>query len=641
MALQKKNSKDKLNLEINNLECTHDKTEYEYVPPDGGWGWLVLLGSVLVSLLIPGTIKSFGVLFVEFLEVFNLSPAVASWIPALTYFLYCSLGPLASYLSTKYGYRIVTLLGGVFAASGVIASVFATHIAHLYICYGILLGTGAGLCYPPGVFIVTSYFVRLRGLANGIAISGSALGSVILPPFLRFLLETYGYRGAVLILGGLILNVLVGASLYDPVQQHLKKVPVVKSEKDSKHHNADENTDKKANGEVVKLPEEKALLDTVIFEAQEIPTKEDEVILAYHPSTPKKDLHMSAVSQPLIILEGDSNMRNGGSHLSLNRQTANSGSAQHISRKISTGSYRGRNSYLMGSTGQITRRMSVSRPLPRVASATTMSRKISVGSMSSFRYISTPFHGSTLVGLNPEFSSQITMKTAEKTSCFSSVCPCFCKSRGEETEEKKGNQADIYWSLLRDPVFIIILISNATTAIGYTNFTILLPAYAISLGFDKDKASYLLSIVSTLDLVGRVGGSALSDWLPIDKKYYYVGGLLFSGISLVLLPLAYSYNSLAVFCAAYGLSSGVYVGITAIFMVDLLGEDRLVSSYGISLFVNGILQLLGPPICGAAFQYINSYGPIVEALGVTLIAGAAVWVYLPFIKHKENDQVLA
>lgn len=63
--------------------------------------------------------------------------------------------------------------------------------------YGLLVGTGAGLSFPPGVFIVTSYFVRLRGLANGIAISGSALGSIILPPFLRFLLEYYGFRYAI------------------------------------------------------------------------------------------------------------------------------------------------------------------------------------------------------------------------------------------------------------------------------------------------------------------------------------------------------------------------------------------------------------------------------------------------------------
>uniref|UniRef100_A0A1B0DG30 Major facilitator superfamily (MFS) profile domain-containing protein n=1 Tax=Phlebotomus papatasi TaxID=29031 RepID=A0A1B0DG30_PHLPP len=72
-------------------ESAMENAEYELVPPDGGWGWLVLAGSMLVNILIPGTIKSFGVLFVEFLETFNASPATAAWIPALCYFLYSSL----------------------------------------------------------------------------------------------------------------------------------------------------------------------------------------------------------------------------------------------------------------------------------------------------------------------------------------------------------------------------------------------------------------------------------------------------------------------------------------------------------------------------------------------------------------------
>lgn len=451
------------------------------------------------------------------------------------------------------------------------------------------------------------------------------------------------FRGAVLIMGGLILNVLVGASLYDPVQEHLKRVRK-KSHKQNGVYYIENKTNDKANGEIIKSPEEKALLDTVIFETQEIPLEKDEILLEYHSSSPHKSF--SGVNQPLLLTEGNLNIvsKNGGSRVSLGRQISNSESVQQISRKISTGSYRGR---VMGSASQITRQTSISRPIHRVASASTMTRKISVGSnlsSSSFRYISTPFHGSTLVGLNPEFSSQITMKVPQetKTSCLSNLCGCFMKDSSKEAEVKKSeSQSGVYRTLLKDPVFLIILVSNATTAIGYTNFTILLPSYAISLGFDKDKASYLLSVVSMFDLMGRVGGSALSDWLPISKKLYYIFGLLFSGISLVLLPLVNSYKHIAMICGTFGLASGTYVGITAIVMVDLLGEDRLASSYGVSLFINGLLQLIGPPICGLVYQQMNSYYYIIVALGSILIFGASVWAYLPFTNRTNKDNVIA
>lgn len=73
-----------------------DDKDWELVPPDGGWGWLILAGSMLVNLLVPGTVKSFGVLFVEFVEAFDASPATAAWIPALCYFLYSSLGMITN-----------------------------------------------------------------------------------------------------------------------------------------------------------------------------------------------------------------------------------------------------------------------------------------------------------------------------------------------------------------------------------------------------------------------------------------------------------------------------------------------------------------------------------------------------------------
>lgn len=59
------------------------------------YNYIFIPGSMLVNLLVPGTVKSFGVLFVEFLEAFDATPSSAAWIPALCYFLYSSLGTIS------------------------------------------------------------------------------------------------------------------------------------------------------------------------------------------------------------------------------------------------------------------------------------------------------------------------------------------------------------------------------------------------------------------------------------------------------------------------------------------------------------------------------------------------------------------
>lgn len=41
------------------------------------------------------------------------------------------IGPLSSVLSVKYSYRTVTLLGGTFAAAGMMLSYFANSVAFL------------------------------------------------------------------------------------------------------------------------------------------------------------------------------------------------------------------------------------------------------------------------------------------------------------------------------------------------------------------------------------------------------------------------------------------------------------------------------------------------------------------------------
>lgn len=466
------------------------------MPPDGGYAWLVLFGAMLVNILIPGgAIKSFGILFVEFLENMDASPSSASWIPALCYFLYSSLGPLSSILSVKYSYRTVTFLGAGFCSAGMILTHWATSIEYLYISYGVFVGIGAGLSFPPTVYIVTSYFTKRRGLANGLCISGSALGSIILPPVLRFLLKNYDYRGACLIMGGITLNCFIAALFYDPVEKHLKRVKVEK--------NDDQDDENVAFGKLLRnekiledLEEEnEAMAENGTKKAKFILNQDD---CSSPVETPTMEHKLDIFKFPLP--------RNGF------ERSASAVVVQNLShserqRKISTpirDEHRNGtvNSFVsqLNSTPSLVGNTNSNLRLNRYQSNRASTRKTlkASPSTSSFQYISTPYHG-TLSSLQPQdFSSHLSLR-----SIASSLNPMRQGDNKDDEAEKTGLNKYFDLSLMRDPAYLIILISNCTNAISYTNFIILLPAYAMELGFDKDLAAYLLSIVSTFDLIGE------------------------------------------------------------------------------------------------------------------------------------------
>lgn len=450
--------------------------------------------------------------------------------------------------------------------------------------YGCMVGIGAGLAFPPTVYIVTSYFVRLRGLANGVCISGSAIGSIILPPLLRVLLEAYGYRGAILIMGGITLHTWVSAIFYHPVEQHLKRVRIESDELDN-------NEEQKE----IELKE-----NVIVSKPKFVIAGSDET-----PSPTPKTMHKTV--EIFNLDNGFGRSASSVTHKS-NQMSPSSSFYAHPDSRFSSSKLGNRSSrYSQG---------------PPKRSPST----------SSFQYVSTPYHGSTLAMVNPnEFASHLSLKSISER-----MSPTYKNAQKEETVKPKNKFFD--YTLLADPMYLVILISNSTNAISYTNFIIYLPSYAIALGFDKTSAAYLISIVSALDLVGRIGGSALSDRGYMPKAWYFVGGLIFSGISLAMLPFAKSYSIMSVWCASFGLASGVYVGVTAVIMADMLGSDRLTSSYGISLFVNGLLQLIGPVICGKWVSYAKSYSQLFHTLGCVLIFGSSLWGFMPGIQRRKKHR---
>ena len=73
------------------------------------------------------------------------------------------------------------------------------------------------MMYLPAIVIVGYYFERRRALATGIAVCGSGVGMFLMAPFSDFLLQQFGYKGALLIIGGLVFNGAICGALMRPL----------------------------------------------------------------------------------------------------------------------------------------------------------------------------------------------------------------------------------------------------------------------------------------------------------------------------------------------------------------------------------------------------------------------------------------
>ncbi|XP_070533830.1 monocarboxylate transporter 12-like isoform X4 [Ptychodera flava] len=214
-------------------------------PPDGGWGWVIVLATFAILAISGGNVYSIGVLFVAFLDAFGRSKADTSWIGSIFGFSLCLSSSLGIALARKLGHRKIVIIPGFVASCGILASSFATELYHVYISYGIVTGIGLGLTFTVAFEMISIYFKRRLKIAVGMALAGVGAGQLILSLLTQFLVETYGWRGTLIILSAFEAHVCVAGALLRPLTTEVND-PVLPSVVVTTNH---ESKDSKLDGD--------------------------------------------------------------------------------------------------------------------------------------------------------------------------------------------------------------------------------------------------------------------------------------------------------------------------------------------------------------------------------------------------------
>ncbi|XP_041633722.1 solute carrier family 16 member 6b [Cheilinus undulatus] len=185
--------------------------------PDGGWGWAVAVAFFVVEICTYGTLKSKGVFLQDLMEEFGESNSRVSWVISICVFIFTFTAPLSTFLSNRFGYRPVVMVGGFLISLGTITSAFTNSINEMYITIGIVTGLGYCLTFLPTVTILAQYFSRRRSLVTSIASSGESFAIFAFAPALTALKEHIGWRYCLVVLGIIQASVIGCGVLLRPI----------------------------------------------------------------------------------------------------------------------------------------------------------------------------------------------------------------------------------------------------------------------------------------------------------------------------------------------------------------------------------------------------------------------------------------
>ncbi|XP_014769455.1 monocarboxylate transporter 12 [Octopus bimaculoides] len=593
--------------------------------PDGGWGWMVLFSSFLLNVIADGCAYSFGVFFTELLQTFGQSKSKTSWVGSVFVGVSLICGPLAGALTTKFGCRKMTIFGGIVSTTGIIISAFVNSIEMLCFTFGFLAGFGMSISYVTSIVSVSFYFEKKRALATGLSVCGSGIGTSVFAPLLEYLIDLYGWRGTMLVLGGIVSNVIVCGALLRPLKYNSKK-----------------NHDKTAMDNLSKISKRNTLLNSTLDEG--FSSRSYDAQLTYDSDMANLTVSNSVVQLPTYIQLKRASLSHEVFH-KLRNSTNHGGDVRVVlgepnvkqttsfpdsfsTNKIVNGPYYMSDVLPEKNKDVWQQKTSATKQKPSACSQQNIVHRKDIFYRGNLLKLSLEQKSSSC----PEISHLVgTVNDQDNTSDFLDWCEIL-KSQNISKHMKKLLRTMVNRSILTHPVFILFVISNFIFFFWSDIPYIYIVDQSVKKGIPQQKATYLISVFGLVSTVGQVVFGFAGDRVQSQLTFLYAVSTMLSGVSIIFMPLCLTYGSLSAVSALFGFFSSANNSLCTILLVEYLGLDNLTTAYGLMLLYQGIANLLGPPVAGFLCDTYGSYDYSFYASGAFVILSGLILIPTPYLR---------
>ncbi len=186
------------------------------------YGYTIIVASFFIQAVVWGTSNSFGVFFDPLIKEFGWSRATISGAASLGFLVHGSASILLGNLNDRFGPRVIMSACGLFLGLGFFLMAGLESVWQLYFFYGLIASVGLGGIDVIPLSTVSRWFEKNRGMMSGIIKVGTGMGMLVMPFFINWLLNNYGWRYSFLVLSAVIIIFVLFLAQFlvrDPIQK--------------------------------------------------------------------------------------------------------------------------------------------------------------------------------------------------------------------------------------------------------------------------------------------------------------------------------------------------------------------------------------------------------------------------------------
>ncbi len=161
--------------------------------------------SFLTIFFVLGTRSSFGLFYTAILSDYGWSRAKTAGAFSLMMIFHALLSPVSGVLIDRIGPRILFPIGGIIVTIGLFSSSYISEIWQFYLFFGVITALGINTqAFAPQMSLIPRWFIRKKGLASGLVLSGMGTGTMVMAVMIGFIIVRAGWRVAFMTISAFI-----------------------------------------------------------------------------------------------------------------------------------------------------------------------------------------------------------------------------------------------------------------------------------------------------------------------------------------------------------------------------------------------------------------------------------------------------